>query len=62
MSLKAFHMVFIVISVAFTTGFGVWALRVEPNYRVWGVASLVVAAGLLVYGFLFLRKIQREHL
>jgi hypothetical protein len=62
MSLKAFHIVFIVISVALTAGFGVWALKTDPGYPGWGKACLVVSVCLVVYGVAFLKKLQREHL
>lgn len=63
MSLKAFHVLFIAVSVIFAIAFGVWAFR---EYRVrsdvallWlGVASWVGAAGLLIYGRWFLKKLR----
>ena len=62
MSLKAFHILFIVISVATTAGFGAWALVVDPAYKGWGIACLVAAVCLVVYGVAFLKKLKREHL
>jgi hypothetical protein len=62
MSLKAFHILFIILSVAITTGFGVWALKVDPAYKGWGIACLVAAVCLVVYGVAFLQKLKREHL
>ena len=62
MSLKAFHVIFVLFSLAITVGFGVWALTTNPEYRVWGIVSLVLAAGLVVYGVKFLQKLKRERL
>lgn len=62
MSLKAFHILFIVASVGTTAGFGFWALTVDPTYQVWGVVCLVAAACLIVYGIAFLNKMKRENL
>lgn len=63
MSLKAFHIVFIVVSTLLTVGFGYWAVG---EYRSSGdamnlgigVGSLVAALALLVYGVWFLRKLR----
>jgi len=64
MSLKAFHIVFIVASLLLCLGFAGWAF---DNYfegdraradLVYGIASLFAAAGLLVYGKYFLRKLK----
>lgn len=65
MSLKAFHIVFIVLSVALTLGFGVWAFTMGASgveatgNRIWGVISFVCCAGLLVYGICFFRKLTQ---
>lgn len=63
MSLKAFHVVFVVLSTVLAVGFGLWAIR---DYRatgevasmVLGVLSLCCAGALLVYGRWFLRKLK----
>jgi hypothetical protein len=62
MSLKTFHILFIVASVTTTAGFGLWAFEVEPAYRGWGIACMVAAVVLVVYGVAFLKKMKREHL
>ena len=61
MSLKAFHIVFIVLSVAITAGFGVWALQ-HPAYKGWGIACLLAAVCLVIYGVAFLQKLKKAHL
>jgi len=63
MSLKAFHIVFVTVSVLLAFGFGVWAVRDWQRAGDWvslacGVASLLGAVVLVVYGKWFLRKLQ----
>jgi hypothetical protein len=63
MSLKAFHLFFVTISILFSIGFGAWAIR--EYTRVSGTENLIMAIGafvgaviLLVYGEWFLRKME----
>ena len=61
MSLKYFHILFIVMSVLTTVGFGLWALLVNGlpgGFRVMGVFSLLGGVALLVYGFRFMKKLK----
>ena len=62
MSLKVFHVIFITAACVLAFGFG---LRMLDTYRsgdgttsdlVFGVCSLVVGAGLIVYEYFFLKK------
>jgi hypothetical protein len=64
MSLKAFHILFIIASTALTLGFGWWAVR---RYAAGdgtatelglGIASLLLSVGLGWYGRYFLRKLK----
>ncbi|MCP4250081.1 MAG: hypothetical protein GY778_23815 [bacterium] len=63
MSLKAFHVFFVAVSVLLAAGFGWWALN---QYRTDGgaadllmaVASLVGGIVLIVYGRRFLHKLR----
>ncbi len=63
MSLKAFHIFFIVVSTLLCVLFGVWAVR---DYRVsgstmnlaLGITSFVTGVGLVWYGRWFLRKLK----
>ena len=63
MSLKAFHIVFVVFSALFAFGFAAWSLSL---YSSGGNAStLIVAAfslfagiGLIFYGIRFLKKLK----
>lgn len=63
MSLKTFHIVFVIVSTILAVGFGLWAIG---DYRrttdtvslVIGVLSLVGAVCLIVYGRWFLRKLR----
>jgi hypothetical protein len=64
MSLKAFHLIFIVASILLVVGFGVWSLLnyLSPDGRprdlVLAIASAVVTAALLVYERYFLKKLK----
>lgn len=58
MSLKAFHIFFVVVSTLTALGFGVWALGqpADAGYRVLGILALLVGIALPVYGWWFLKK------
>jgi hypothetical protein len=61
MSLRAFHLLFIALSVVLAAFCAAWAVgqyRVEhhPMFMVTAVGSLVVAGGLAAYGAAFQRK------
>jgi hypothetical protein len=60
-SLRAFHLFFITLSVMLAAFFAAWAsgqyrLEHEPVYALTGVMSLVAGGGLAVYGTKFQRK------
>lgn len=64
MSLKAFHLIFVIVSTLLSLGVGFWAIR---DFRLGGagVSSLIIglgclagAVGLIVYGRWFLHKLQ----
>ena len=57
MSLKWFHIVFIVLSMLVSLGFGVWA--VFNQHMMLGVLSLGASAGLVVYANYFVRKARK---
>jgi len=61
MSLRAFHLLFIGLSIVLVAFFGAWAIgqyRVEHDvqYIVIGVAAILAGAVLAVYGATFQRK------
>lgn len=63
MSLKAIHIVFIVASIVLAFGFGAWSLKGyfdgAPRSYIWyGVGSLVVGLGLIVYLRSVLKKLK----
>jgi hypothetical protein len=64
MSLKAFHVIFITAASALAFGFGVWELMDywSPDGHgadlAFGIGSLVVGIGLVVYEWLFLKKLK----
>ncbi len=55
MSLKLFHIVFIILAIATALGFGVWAL---DRYRTLAIASLIFSSALAVYFFWFIKKLR----
>lgn len=63
MSLKAFHLVFIVLSILFSMAFGIWAV---VNYSasdkiaelILGIISLLGTLGMSVYLCFFLKKFK----
>ncbi len=63
MSLKAFHIFFIVVSTALCLGFGVWATQDFARSGDWvqlalGVGSFIGSGVLVSYGVWFLRKLK----
>ena len=64
MSLKAFHVLFIVAATLLAGGLGVWCLREHAaagdgaGILVGAVVSFAAAGGLVVYGAWFLRKMR----
>ena len=63
MSLKAFHLVFILLSILFSLVFGIWAI---VNYGssekiaelIIGIISLLGTVGMSVYLYFFLKKFK----
>lgn len=65
MSLKAFHVLFIAVSLALCVGFGAWAVREfmesdEPLSLWMGLGSFATGLCLIVYGIWFVRKMNGE--
>ena len=65
MSLKAFHVFFIIASILLTLGFGLWAVddysqSGSPLHLAFAVSSCIVTALLSWYGVWFLRKLKNE--
>ncbi len=59
MSLKAFHLAFISLSVLLTFGFGIWSLLEGSGlYIVYGLFSFLSSFALIVYGVIFLKKFR----
>jgi hypothetical protein len=64
MSLKGFHIVFIIFSTLLALGIGAWCIWVnlvegEPVYLAGAIFSFVSAIALMVYGVWFYRKMKR---
>jgi hypothetical protein len=67
MSLKGFHIVFIIFSTLLALGIGAWCVWVDlvegaPIYLAGAICSFVVALALVVYGVWFYRKMKRLRL
>ncbi len=66
MSLKTFHLVFIVAAIICADMFGAWAIwhraSIDGLTLALGVATLVGGLALTVYAFYFVRKMEREQL
>ena len=55
MSLKAFHVFFIIISILLTVGCAVWAFANQAS-PVFGWSCAIAAVALMVYSGFFIRK------
>ncbi len=66
MSLKAFHLLFISAATALALGCAIWGLKNyfsdsgRPADLAFGLGSVAVAVGLVVYERYFLKKLKRE--
>jgi len=63
MSLKAFHIFFIAVSVLLSFGIGVWGVYYHftignVGFLVMGLVSFVIGVVLVVYGINFLHKLK----
>jgi hypothetical protein len=63
MSLKAFHVFFVIVSVLCALGFGVWSMSDysrtgNSGTLTLGIAGFIAAGALVWYGFWFLRKLK----
>jgi hypothetical protein len=63
MSLKAFHIVFVVASIVLALGFGAWAVKqyfeVGGTSYIWYAAgSFAMALALIIYGKVVLKKLK----
>ena len=64
MSLKGFHIVFIIFSTLLAVGIGLWCIWVDlvegaPIYLAGAIASFAAALALIIYGVWFYRKMKR---
>ncbi len=64
MSLKAFHVFFVLVATIFSAGFAFWSFRhfLQQDggtlYLFLGAISLAATLGLIAYGRLFLKKMK----
>jgi len=64
MSLKAFHLFFIVVSILAAFGFSYWAFdnyqaAKDPTFLKITILSALTGVGLVVYGIFFIRKAKK---
>lgn len=64
MSLKGFHIVFIIFSTLLALGCGAWCIWVNlvvgaPIYLAGAIGSFLAAAILVIYGIWFYQKMKR---
>jgi hypothetical protein len=67
MTLRGFHIVFIVFSTLLAFGICGWCIWVdlvvgEPVYRAGAIWSFIAAVTLIIYGIWFYRKMKRSGL
>jgi len=63
MSLKQFHIVFIVMSVLLSAGFAAWAFTrpgMDGGVMLMGGISIVATVVLMIYGVWFLKKLKGQ--
>ena len=63
MSLKSFHIFFIIVSILFLLGFGLWFFVAQPaaheSLNVFGgLLSISIGGGLVLYAFRVWRKLS----
>lgn len=64
MSLKAFHILFIIASITLAFGFAAWAFNSYSqggprSHLVWGGISVAAGIGLVFYGRYVLKKLKK---
>jgi len=67
MTLRAFHLLFILIAIVGADLFGIWSLLSygksdDVPTLVLGLFSLVIGVGLTVYGVMVVRKFDEAHI
>ncbi|MFQ6607809.1 MAG: hypothetical protein ACE5EE_04645 [Fidelibacterota bacterium] len=57
MSLKAFHIFFIILSILMCMGLAIWSfLHAAESYTLFGIIASLVGFGLMYYLYRFLKK------
>lgn len=67
MTLKGFHIVFIIVSSLLALGVGAWCIRVyaifdAPGFLYGAIVSFAATIALVVYGVWFYKKMKRLRL
>ena len=63
MSIKAIHLIFIILSIVLSMGFGIWGLgfachEINRGYCLAGWIGILIAFGLGIYGWYFIKKMK----
>lgn len=58
MSLKAFHILFILLAILLAAGCAAWAYVFQAE-AAFGICSAIVAVSLIIYGIWFVRKSRK---
>ena len=58
MSLKSFHIFFIIISILMSLGFAWWSFR--EGHEIYAAVTSLLGMGLIVYLVYFLKKMKQE--
>jgi hypothetical protein len=58
MSLKAFHIIFIILATLLAAGCALWSY-VNHATAAFGIVSAIVAVALVIYGIWFLKKSRK---
>ena len=64
MSLKAFHIIFVIVSTLLLFGFSAWSFYSyftaggAKSDLIWGIVSFALGIALLAYGKYFLKKLK----
>lgn len=63
MSLKAFHIFFIAVSILLALGVGLWGVNIyledtNVDYLLFGIGSLLTGVALIAYGVKMLRRFR----
>jgi hypothetical protein len=64
LSLKGFHILFIIFAIISAVFFGIWGIQYSSSiqstgYLIAGIGSLITAVALVIYLILFIKKLKK---